>query len=142
MSGKGWFGSRDVVLHSGEGPIYTVKWHENFIAWANEAVCNDFLYNFLYLCLYHDNKGVKIFDVISSQKFAYIDRPPSSPRADLFRCNLCWKSIDTLLIGWADSVKVGIIKERDRMDLASGLPSHYVEIVCQLSFKKIELSSP
>ncbi|KAJ3308452.1 Vacuolar protein sorting-associated protein 41 [Blyttiomyces sp. JEL0837] len=100
MSGKGWFGTKDVVIHSGEGPIYTVKWRMNYIAWANEA-------------------------------FAYIDRPPSSPRADLFRCNLCWKSDDTLLIGWADSVKVGVVRDRSKMDVASGLPSRYVEIVCQ-----------
>ena len=39
MSGKGWFGgNKDVIIHSGEGPIYTIKWRLNYIAWANEAV--------------------------------------------------------------------------------------------------------
>jgi hypothetical protein len=74
---------------------------------------------------------VKIYDVSTSQKFAYIDRPPGSPRADLFRANICWKSDEELLIGWADSVKVGVVKERSKMDVASGLPAKYVEIVCQ-----------
>ncbi|KAI8852801.1 hypothetical protein BC829DRAFT_360401 [Chytridium lagenaria] len=112
LSGKGWFGSKDIVIHSGEGPVYTVRWRGNFIAWANEA-------------------GVKIYDITAQQKFAYIDRPPGSPRADLFRCNLCWKSDDTLFIGWADSVKVGVVKDRPKIDVASGLPARYVEIVCQ-----------
>ncbi|KND01521.1 uncharacterized protein SPPG_03320, partial [Spizellomyces punctatus DAOM BR117] len=112
MSGKGWFGNKDVVISSGEGPIYAVQWRADFIAWANEA-------------------GVKIYDVSSQQKFAYVDRPPDSPRADLFRCNLVWKSEIELLIGWADSVKLCVIKERSKMDIASGLPSRFVEIVCQ-----------
>ncbi|KAI8813292.1 hypothetical protein BJ742DRAFT_746816 [Cladochytrium replicatum] len=90
-------GTREVVLDSGEGPNYTVKWRQNYIAWANEA-------------------GVKIYDVSSR---------------DLFRCNLCWRTDTTLLFGWADSVKVGMIKERSKIDVASGLPSKYVEITAQ-----------
>ncbi|KAI9098827.1 hypothetical protein DFS34DRAFT_619093 [Phlyctochytrium arcticum] len=112
MSGKGWFGTKDVVISSGEGPIYAVQWRGNFIAWANEA-------------------GVKIYDVSTQQKFAYVDRPPNSPRADLYRCNLVWKSDVDLMIGWADSVKLCTVKERSKMDIASGLPSRYVEITCQ-----------
>ncbi|KAI8803585.1 hypothetical protein BJ742DRAFT_828067 [Cladochytrium replicatum] len=112
LSTKGWLGAREVVLDSGEGPIYTVKWRQTYIAWANEA-------------------GVKIYDVVAQQKFAFIDRPPNSPRGDLFRCNLCWKTDAILLIGWADSVKVGVIKERSKIDVASGLPAKYVEITAQ-----------
>ncbi|KAJ3188513.1 Vacuolar protein sorting-associated protein 41 [Irineochytrium annulatum] len=137
LCGKGWFASRDVVLHSGEGPVYSVKWRKDYIAWANEAdnlapislspsrfppAPSDFPIIF---------QGVKVYDVVAQQKFAYIDRPEGSPRADLFRCNLCWKEDDTLLIGWADSVKVGVVKERNKMDVASGLSGKYVEIVCQ-----------
>ncbi|KAJ3144786.1 Vacuolar protein sorting-associated protein 41 [Geranomyces variabilis] len=112
MTGKGWFGNKDVTISSGEGPIYTVQWRGNFIAWANEA-------------------GVKIYDVSSQQKIAFIDRPPNSPRADLFRCNLVWKTDYQLLVGWADSVKLCVIKDRSKMDVSSGLPSRYVEIICQ-----------
>ncbi|KAJ3118782.1 Vacuolar protein sorting-associated protein 41 [Phlyctochytrium bullatum] len=60
------------------------------------------------------SKGVKIYDISVQQKFAYIDRP----------------SDDTLFIGWADSVKVGVVKDRPKIDVASGLPARYVEIVC------------
>ncbi|KAJ3146963.1 Vacuolar protein sorting-associated protein 41 [Geranomyces michiganensis] len=70
MTGKGWFGNKDVTISSGEGPIYTVQWRGNFIAWANEAVS---------------------------------------------------------VVG----VKLCVIKERSKMDVSSGLPSRYVEIVCQ-----------
>ncbi|TPX35873.1 hypothetical protein SmJEL517_g01692 [Synchytrium microbalum] len=112
LSGKGWFGNKDVVLHSGEGPVYAIQWRASQIAWANDA-------------------GVKIYDTVLQQRFAYIDRPADSPRPDLYRCNICWKSDTELLIGWADSVKVGVIKERSKFDVASGLPPKYVEIVAQ-----------
>ncbi|TPX31569.1 hypothetical protein SeMB42_g07741 [Synchytrium endobioticum] len=112
LTGKGWFGNKDVVLHSGEGPVYAIQWRATQIAWANDA-------------------GVKIYDTTLQQRFAYIDRPNDSPRADLYRCNLCWKSDTELLIGWADSVKVCVVKERSKFDIASGLPPRYVEITSQ-----------
>ncbi len=31
-----------------------------------------------------------------------------SPRADLYQCHLTWKDDSTLLIGWADCIKVGL----------------------------------
>ncbi|KAJ3216670.1 Vacuolar protein sorting-associated protein 41 [Clydaea vesicula] len=115
LSGKGWFGNTNVVIHSGEGPIYTIQWRGIFIAWANEA-------------------GVKIYDTVSQQKFAYLNRPPGSPRADLFKCNLCWKSDEELLIGWADSVKIGRVKERSKIDIASGMPKHSFEITFKTDY--------
>lgn len=50
-----------------------------------------------------------------------------SPRADLYRCHLCWENDFTLLIGWADSIKIGQIRERK--NATSGIPDRYVEIV-------------
>ncbi|KAF9307478.1 Vacuolar protein sorting-associated protein 41 [Mortierella antarctica] len=73
LNEKGWFGNRDVVLHSGEGPIYAIKWRSNLIAWSNDL-------------------GVKIYDTTTEQRITFIDRPGSSPRADLFKCRLCWRS--------------------------------------------------
>lgn len=35
---KGWLGHKEQVLHSGEGPIYSIEWRENLIAWANDLV--------------------------------------------------------------------------------------------------------
>ncbi|KAJ3030993.1 UNVERIFIED_CONTAM: Vacuolar protein sorting-associated protein 41, partial [Siphonaria sp. JEL0065] len=119
LTGKGWFSSVDTVIGSGEGAIWAVQWRNNYIAWANDA-------------------GVKLYDVTTSQKFAYIDRPPGSPRADLYRCNLCWQDDETLMIGWADSVKIGVIKDRVKTESVLGttamgvsVPSKFVEIVCE-----------
>ncbi|KAI9339039.1 hypothetical protein BDR26DRAFT_396978 [Obelidium mucronatum] len=122
LTGKGWFSSVDTVIGSGEGAVWAVQWRNNYIAWANDA-------------------GVKLYDVIAGQKFAYIDRPAGSPRPDLFRCNLCWKDDETIMIGWADSVKIGVIKDRSNaksaplggIPLAANitLPTKYVEIICE-----------
>ena len=39
---KGWLGMptahRETVLHSGEGPIWSVRWRGSLIAWANDKV--------------------------------------------------------------------------------------------------------
>ncbi|KAF9186758.1 Vacuolar protein sorting-associated protein 41 [Haplosporangium sp. Z 767] len=109
LNEKGWFGNRDVVLHSGEGPIYAIKWCGNFIAWSNDL-------------------GVKIYDTSTEQRITFIDRPGSSPRADLFKCRLCWRSETELLIGWAALVKIAVIKNRPKDQMKAGLPAQYVEI--------------
>ena len=33
---QGWLGSKDSVIHSGEGPIHIARWSGNLIAWAND----------------------------------------------------------------------------------------------------------
>lgn len=35
---KGWLGHKDTVLHASEGPIWSVRWRETLIAWANDMV--------------------------------------------------------------------------------------------------------
>ena len=35
---KGWLGYRETVLHTGEGPIWEVRWRGKLIAWANDMV--------------------------------------------------------------------------------------------------------
>ncbi|KAF9282310.1 Vacuolar protein sorting-associated protein 41 [Mortierella alpina] len=109
LNEKGWLGNRDTVLHSGEGPIYAIKWCGNLIAWSNDL-------------------GVKIYDTTTEQRITFIDRPGSSPRADLFKCRLCWRSETELLIGWAALVKIAVVKNRPRDQLKAGLPAQYVEI--------------
>jgi len=105
------FGSRDVVLHSGEGPIYAISWSGQLIAWAN-------------------NLGVKIYDCNIKQRITYISRPKGSPPPDQYQCHLMWVAEDTLFIGWADCLKIAVIKER--RDGSSSLPNRYVEIVAIL----------
>ncbi|KAI5478965.1 vacuolar protein sorting VPS41 [Pseudohyphozyma bogoriensis] len=101
---KGWLGYKEVTLHSGEGPIWSVVWRGTFIAWANDA-------------------GVRVYDTASGQRITYIGRAEDSPRADLFKCTLRWQDDHTLLIAWADFIKVASIKEREgkRGQLGVGL---------------------
>jgi vacuolar protein sorting-associated protein 41 len=35
---RGWLGHKETVLHSGEGPIWQVRWKGRLIAWANDLV--------------------------------------------------------------------------------------------------------
>ncbi|KAG2069002.1 vacuolar protein sorting-associated protein 41 [Suillus decipiens] len=90
---KGWLGHKETVLHSGEGPVWHVRWRERLIAWANDL-------------------GVKIYDTQSQMRITFIERPANSPRADLFKCTLHWQDDTTLLIGWADCIKIARIRER------------------------------
>ncbi|KAF8076857.1 vacuolar assembling protein VPS41 [Lyophyllum atratum] len=92
---KGWLGHKETTLHSGEGPIWQVRWRGRLIAWANDL-------------------GVKIYDCASQTRITFIDRPADSPRADLFKCTLEWQDDSTLLIAWADHIKVARIRARPR----------------------------
>jgi vacuolar protein sorting-associated protein 41 len=95
MHEKGWLGHKETTLSSGEGPIWSVRWRDRLIAWANDL-------------------GVKIYDTASQTRITYIDRPAESPRADLFKCTLQWQDDSTLLIAWADQIKVARIRARPR----------------------------
>ncbi|PFH49000.1 hypothetical protein AMATHDRAFT_76446 [Amanita thiersii Skay4041] len=110
---KGWLGHKETLLHSGEGPIYQVRWRGRFIAWANDL-------------------GVKIYDYISQTRITFIDRPPDSPRPDLFKCSLYWQDDSTLLIAWANTIKVARIRTRPRgapaNPMASSAPPFLVEV--------------
>ncbi|KAI5983094.1 hypothetical protein EDD15DRAFT_2318116 [Pisolithus albus] len=113
---KGWLGHRESVLHSGEGPIWNVRWRSHLIAWANDF-------------------GVKIYDTQSQTRITYIDRPADSPRADLFKCTLHWQDDTTLLIAWADHIKVARVRARPRTATTSAnsnLPPLIVEVTAAL----------
>ena len=71
---------------------------------------------------------MKIYDTHSQSRITFIDRPADSPRADLFKCNLHWQDESTLLIGWADQIKVARVRARPRKSSASNLPPLLVEI--------------
>lgn len=43
-----------------------------------------------------------------------IERPPESPRADLFKCTLNWKDDTTLIVAWADLIQVVRLRVRPR----------------------------
>ena len=90
---KGWLGPKDITLHSGDGPIWVVKWRRNHIAWASD-------------------RGIRIYDSHTSQRIAFIPREDDSPRADLFPCNLLWQSDACLVIAWADFIKIVTFRDR------------------------------
>jgi vacuolar protein sorting-associated protein 41 len=76
-------------------------------------------------------QGVKIYDRTSQTRIVFIDRPENCPRADLFKCNLHWQDDSTLLIGWADHIKVARIRARPRSATnaaSANLPPLLVEI--------------
>ncbi|XP_060680178.1 vacuolar protein sorting-associated protein 41 homolog [Hemiscyllium ocellatum] len=100
---------KTTILHEGEGTISQIKWRGNLVAWSNSV-------------------GVKIYDASSKQRITNISRDNTNFRPDMYLCSLCWKDNITLIIGWATSVKVCVVKERDPTDLRD-LPTRYVEIV-------------
>ncbi len=38
MRERGWIGHKETLLHSGDGPIWQVRWRSKFIAWADDYV--------------------------------------------------------------------------------------------------------
>lgn len=92
---KSWFGHRETILHEGEGPIWATKWKSNIIAWVTD-------------------RGVRLYDVTSRQRIGLISPPLDNPRADLFRCNVVWQDDTTLLIAWADHIKIAKIRQRKK----------------------------
>ncbi|GAM24798.1 hypothetical protein SAMD00019534_079730, partial [Acytostelium subglobosum LB1] len=112
LNSKGWFRSKETIIHQGEGPIYAIKWCGNFIAWAND-------------------NGVKIFDCSTNMRIAHIPRKEGSPRGELYRCCLCWERPDTLIIGWAKSVDV--IQIIERIDGVNGNINKIAQITNQFS---------
>ncbi|KAJ3825366.1 hypothetical protein F5880DRAFT_1638492, partial [Lentinula raphanica] len=95
---RGFFGvgHTETVLHSSEGSIWQVRWSPSgpLIAWANDL-------------------GVKVYDTATKSIIAYIDRPQDAPRPDLFPVNLIWQDEQTLLIAWADFIKVARVRTRE-----------------------------
>lgn len=105
---KTWLRNKSTVLHVGEGYVRSIKWRKNFIAWAN-------------------SQGVEVYDTNTKLRITHIQRDPGSPRDDLFHCHICWKDDRTLLIAWADKIKICVVKQRAVNDIRD-LPTHYVEI--------------
>ncbi|KAJ3880126.1 hypothetical protein F5051DRAFT_175299 [Lentinula edodes] len=95
---RGFFGvgHTEIVLHSSEGPIWLVRWSPSgrLIAWANDL-------------------GVKVYDMSNKSTIAFIDRPKDAPRPDLFPVTLVWQDEQTLLLAWADFIKVARVRTRE-----------------------------
>jgi hypothetical protein len=55
---------------------------------------------------------VRIYDTSTQQRIAFIARAADSPRADLFKCTLCWQDDKTLIVAWADFIRIVRIREK------------------------------
>lgn len=99
---------RSTILQSKEQKVRSLSWHGQFIAWATDA-------------------AVQIFDVEQRAIITRIKRDNEG----LDKCQFCWKDDRTLLIGWNNTVKVCLIKERSH-EIQKELPRKYVEIVSML----------
>jgi hypothetical protein len=71
-------------------------------------------------------QGVKIYDTSSGTRIGYIDRGANAPRAELYQCTLLWKDDQTLLIAWADYIK--IVRVRPRQRAAANSPPLVIEM--------------
>ena len=66
------------------------------------------------------DEGVKLYDVGRDEKVALVERPRGSPAAGMYAPHLTWNETSdmgkTLLVGWADCVKVVRIQKQDAPD--------------------------
>lgn len=67
-----------------------------------------------------------MYDTTSGQRIGYINREEDAPRAELFKCSLVWKDDSTLIIAWADHIKVIRIRTRPKAQSDTGLPTLYL----------------
>ncbi|PVD30846.1 hypothetical protein C0Q70_10121 [Pomacea canaliculata] len=100
--------NKAITIHQGEGPVRNIKWHTDFIAWAND-------------------EGVRMYHTSSRRIITKIAKNHKH-RTDLYGCQLCWKDDVTLLVGWADTVRVCVVKVKPVHD-GLDTPRHIVEIV-------------
>ncbi|KAL0209532.1 hypothetical protein RCL1_008370 [Eukaryota sp. TZLM3-RCL] len=108
---KGFFKAKDTVLHSGQGPITSIVWNNDLIAWSNDI-------------------GVKIIDITSNQRLTHLDKPLSGPPSDTFKTILCWVD-DRLIISWGRTIRVVKINQKSHdsatrtVELISSINTEY-----------------
>jgi len=110
---KGWLGHTQTTIGTDEGPVWLTRWRGQLIAWANDL-------------------GVKIYDTASQTRIGSIDRPQNSPRADMYKCSFYWQDDTTLLIAWADQIKIVRFRSRIRPGASAATLSADVSAVFQL----------
>lgn len=82
--------------------------------------------------------GVRIYDTINSEKFAYIER--SDFRPELYPCSLKWYNLDPLsptspaniIVAWFNTIKIGTVRDRSKEDISGGLTHKFLEITIEL----------
>ena len=107
MVEKGWVRKSIQVLHEGEGTINIIRWHNQFISWANEA-------------------SVIVFDSQSKLRISRITRDKDGPRPQLAPCKIVWQGPTRFLVGWAHSVKINVVRDKPN---PKDMPNKFVEII-------------
>ncbi|KAJ1273441.1 hypothetical protein BS78_06G280800 [Paspalum vaginatum] len=113
---KKWTGPHKRVLRDGEGPIHSMKWRADLLAWANDA-------------------GVKVHDMRTDKGIAFIERPKGIPRPEFLLPHLVWQDDTILVIGWGTSVKIAAI----RTDSSQGLNGIQRTITTASSEKYVDI---
>lgn len=102
----------------GGGPVRAMRWAGQFLAWAMDS-------------------GVRVTDMATKNIITLIKRDHSlALPGDQYPPHLCWADEQTLLVGWADTVKVCRVRIRaapphppQLAPAQIALPMHYLEIV-------------
>ncbi|RWS13854.1 vacuolar protein sorting-associated protein 41-like protein, partial [Dinothrombium tinctorium] len=106
-------GYKTNVIYNGDGPIRNIRWVGRYIAWVSDS-------------------SVRVFDMDDKMVITVIKRDHDPIyRPEIYRCTLCWKAEGVLLIGWADSIKVCVVKYRNPNTVFTDIknvPKKYVEI--------------
>ncbi|OEL19378.1 Vacuolar protein sorting-associated protein 41-like protein [Dichanthelium oligosanthes] len=116
LTKKTWGGYHKKILRDGEGPIHSMKWRTDLLAWANDA-------------------GVKVHDMKTDKGIAFIERPKGISRPEFLLPHLVWQDDTVLLIGWGTSVKIAAI----RTDLSQGLNGIQRTIAAVSSEKYVDI---
>ncbi|KAI6651548.1 hypothetical protein LOD99_5156 [Oopsacas minuta] len=107
MVEKGWVRKSIQVLHEAEGTINIIRWHNQFISWANDA-------------------AVIVYDSQSKLRISRITRDKEGPRPQLSPCKIVWQGPLRFLVGWGHSVKINVVREKPN---SKDMPNKFVEIV-------------
>ncbi|KAM3298801.1 hypothetical protein ACQJBY_040334 [Aegilops geniculata] len=117
LTKKSWVsGYNKKVLREGEGPIHSMKWRTDLLAWANDA-------------------GVKVHDMKTDRGIAFIEKPKGIPRPEVLLPHLVWQDDTVLVIGWGTSVKIAAI----RTDSSQGLNGMQRSISAASSEKYVDI---
>jgi hypothetical protein len=88
-----FFNTQTAIIHEGEGPIHSLVWRGDFIAWATKM-------------------GVKIYDFLNNKRVSFVPAPRECPSLSVCRCVMQWETDEILLIGWADQIIVVRLREQ------------------------------
>jgi hypothetical protein len=104
-------GLKPTILCDSEGTINALKWTSVFVAWSN-------------------NIGVRVYDLIEKCSLGLIkwEEPKNGSLAD-YRCNLLWSN-STLFIGWAETIRICVIRKRNLSEIsARNLPGYIIDVI-------------